>query len=76
MKLKEFLISNIAIDEHWRVQYYADGINVVFDTGKDNSITTVELIEQYGNKRIESVFVDTIKRYHGNYPQIVFEIEK
>ena len=78
MSLKEFL-ENIGIDEEWRVQYYssdnADTV-VVFNTGEDDSITEEELIKQYGNRRVETMFIDTVRRYYKDYPQIVLEIEE
>lgn len=78
MSLKEFL-ENIGIDEEWRVQYYssdnADAV-VVFNTGEDDSIAEEELIKQYGNRRVETIFIDTVKRYYKDYPQIVLEIEE
>lgn len=49
MSLKEFL-ENIGIDEEWRVQYYSSDnadVVIVFNTGKDDSITENELIKQY-----------------------------
>ena len=77
MSLKEFL-ENICIDEEWSVQYYSSDkadMVIVFDTGKDNSITEKELIKQYGNRRVETIFIGTVRRYYKDYPQIVLEIE-
>lgn len=78
MSLKEFL-ENIGIDEEWRVQYYssdnADAV-VVFNTGEDDSVTEEELIKHYGNRRVETIFIDTVRRYYKDYPQIVLEIEE
>ena len=77
MTLKEFL-ENINVDEEWRVQYYsfdnADAV-IVFNTGKDNSITEDELIKQYGDRLIEAIFIDVVKVYYKEYPQIVIEIK-
>lgn len=78
MNLKEFL-ENIRIDEEWKVQYYtfenAD-IVVVFDTAKDVTITEEELVERYGSRSVESIFIDSVRRYNKEYPQIVLEIEE
>lgn len=80
MMLKEFL-ENIGIDEEWKVQYYTSenaDIVVVFDTAKDDVITETEdeLVEKYGNRRVETIFIDTVRRYGREYPQIVLEIEE
>ena len=81
MSLKEFL-ENICIDEEWSVQYYSSDkadMVVVFDTGRNNSINSVaekELIKQYGNRRVETIFIGTVRRYYKDYPQIVLEIEE
>jgi len=80
MILKEFL-ENIGIDEEWKVQYYTSenaDIVVVFDTAKDGVITETEeeLVEKYGNRRVETIFIDTVRRYGREYPQIVLEIEE
>lgn len=80
MMLKEFL-ENIGIDEEWKVQYYTSenaDIVVVFDTAKDGAITGTEeeLVEKYGNRRVETIFIDTVRRYGREYPQIVLEIEE
>lgn len=80
MMLKEFL-ENIGIDEEWKVQYYTSenvDIVVVFDTAKDDTITETEeeLVEKYGNRRVETIFIDTVRRYGREYPQIVLEIEE
>ena len=80
MTLKEFL-ENIGIDEEWKVQYYTSenaDIVIVFDTAKDGVITETEeeLVEKYGNWRVETIFIDTIIRYGREYPQIVLEIEE
>lgn len=80
MMLKEFL-ENIGIDEEWKVQYYSSenaDIVVVFDTMKDGMITETdeELVEKYGNWRVETIFIDTVRRYGKEYPQIVLEIEE
>jgi len=80
MILKEFL-ENIGIDEEWKVQYYTSenaDIVVVFDTAKDGVITETEeeLVEKYGNRRVETIFIDTVRRYSREYPQIVLEIEE
>ena len=79
MTLKEFL-ENIGIDEEWKVQYYTSenaDIVIVFDTAKDGMITETEeeLVEKYGNQRVETIFIDTVRRYGREYPQIVLEIE-
>ncbi len=80
MTLREFL-ENIGIDEEWKVQYYTEenaDIVIVFDTAKDNAITKTEeeLIEKYGNRRVETIFIDTLRQYGREYPQIVLEIEE
>ena len=80
MILKEFF-ENIGIDEEWKVQYYTSenaDIVVVFDTAKDSVITETEeeLVEKYGNRRVETIFIDTVRRYGREYPQIVLEIEE
>ena len=80
MILKEFL-ENIGIDEEWKVQYYTSenaDIVVVFDTAKDGVITETEeeLVEKYGNRRVETIFIDTVRRYGREYPQIVLKIEE
>ena len=82
MTLKEFL-ENICIDDEWKIQYYTSNnadIVVVFDTAKDDAVTETEeeLVEKYGNRRVESMFIDTVKRYGRGreYPQIVLEIEE
>lgn len=78
MSLKEFL-ENIGIDEEWRVQYYSSDnadVVIVFDTVKDDSITEKELIKQYSNRQVKTIFIDTVRRYYKDYPQIVLEIEE
>ena len=80
MTLKEFL-ENIGIDEEWKVQYYTSenaDIIVVFDTAESGRVTETEeeLVEKYGNRRVETIFIDTVRRYGKEYPQIVLEIEE
>lgn len=78
MSLKEFL-ENIGIDDEWRVQYYSSDdadVVVIFNAGEDDSITEEELVKQYGSRRVETIFIDTVRRYCKGYPQIVLEIEE
>ena len=77
MTLKEFL-ENIGVDEEWKVQYYTSentDIVVVFDTAKDETITEEELVKQYGDRRVETIFIDSVRHWGKDYPQIVLEIE-
>ena len=77
MTLRTFL-ENICIDEEWRVQYYtSDNANmvVVFDTAKDVTITEEELVKQYGDRWVETIFIDSVRHWGKDYPQIVLEIE-
>ena len=81
MNLKTFL-ENITIDDEYKVQYFTrinDTYNIVilFDTIRVDCITKEELVKRYGNRQIETIFIDTVRnKCFGEYPQIVIEIEE